>query len=678
MGDALKQKHLAAAGQPMATYPERQGNRVTLYQLGSSDRAGSKGAFKDLADAIAGAQKFIFICDWSFQPYVRLGPRTSGAKITETAGAMLNERAKSGVLVAIHVWDHTNIAAADDWNDNGAKWLDEIAKQVSGGKEKARSPNLLYRLSSRTGVGYSFHQKYVILDADDSVTGKRVVKAFFGGLDITKGRFDWGEHPCNDNASVEPFAAVNNGSRGINDWYNAEFTTHGEPGDVTMPRQAWQDYYANIIGPAAWDLAREFVGRWNSDNKSFLSGPSGDKSPQDKERVENLFRSLFTDAGFTKEWEPHQGSFVARVVRSIEKVDWTQRIVEHVLAKNEIKNCDTATKDGKTQTEFIWRLNGNFEKSIEESYVNAIQNANRFIYIETQYFIGSGSDWGHTAVKNRIPRAIVDKICDKIDAEQEFHAYIIIPMFPEGDPVSSAARDQRQYEWSTMEFMAKTVAAKAIAKGKDWEDFLSFYFLANNTAGGTPVTMAGGRKARVKANKRYMVYVHSKLMIIDDQFLILGSANLNERSLAGDRDAEICVYLRPAEGKLKECQAIISALRKQAWKDHLGKLPPNVDNPETKTCSSDLRTKGLANWIALSMNAALPDGSHIVKFPFAADANAFYIKTQTTDSGSRYQEMFIFDAEAVALSPPLTGTTIKNDWMWWSPVSGNTPAYLAE
>lgn len=34
-----------------------------------------------------------------------------------------------------------------------------------------------------------------------------------------------------------------------------------------------------------------------------------------------------------------------------------------------------------------------------------------------------------------------------------------------------------------------------------------------------------------------MIYVHSKLMVVDDRRAIVGSANINDRSLIGDRDS---------------------------------------------------------------------------------------------------------------------------------------------
>lgn len=38
-----------------------------------------------------------------------------------------------------------------------------------------------------------------------------------------------------------------------------------------------------------------------------------------------------------------------------------------------------------------------------------------------------------------------------------------------------------------------------------------------------------------------MIYVHSKGMIVDDEAVIIGSANINQRSMEGSRDTEIAM-----------------------------------------------------------------------------------------------------------------------------------------
>ena len=41
--------------------------------------------------------------------------------------------------------------------------------------------------------------------------------------------------------------------------------------------------------------------------------------------------------------------------------------------------------------------------------------------------------------------------------------------------------------------------------------------------------------------RRFMIYVHAKGMIVDDEYVIVGSANINQRSLAGTKDTEIAM-----------------------------------------------------------------------------------------------------------------------------------------
>lgn len=40
-----------------------------------------------------------------------------------------------------------------------------------------------------------------------------------------------------------------------------------------------------------------------------------------------------------------------------------------------------------------------------------------------------------------------------------------------------------------------------------------------------------------------MIYIHSKIMIVDDTHMIIGSANINDRSMLGSRDHEVGVVI---------------------------------------------------------------------------------------------------------------------------------------
>ena len=70
-----------------------------------------------------------------------------------------------------------------------------------------------------------------------------------------------------------------------------------------------------------------------------------------------------------------------------------------------------------------------------------------------------------------------------------------------------------------------------------------------------------------------IIYVHSKLMIVDDKFVICGSANINDRSLLGSRDSELACLVKDEEfnytemnGRLVRTGKYASTLRKKIFK----------------------------------------------------------------------------------------------------------------
>ena len=52
------------------------------------------------------------------------------------------------------------------------------------------------------------------------------------------------------------------------------------------------------------------------------------------------------------------------------------------------------------------------------------------------------------------------------------------------------------------------------------------------------------RKAEVKDSRpvHEIIYPHSKLMIVDDYHVIIGSSNINDRSMLGIRDSEVAIH----------------------------------------------------------------------------------------------------------------------------------------
>lgn len=70
-----------------------------------------------------------------------------------------------------------------------------------------------------------------------------------------------------------------------------------------------------------------------------------------------------------------------------------------------------------------------------------------------------------------------------------------------------------------------------------------------------------------------LMYVHSKLLIADDLCYIIGSANINDRSMMGDRDSELAVLVvdnamvqsRMNEGEYN-AGSLTLALRKECFR----------------------------------------------------------------------------------------------------------------
>ena len=85
-----------------------------------------------------------------------------------------------------------------------------------------------------------------------------------------------------------------------------------------------------------------------------------------------------------------------------------------------------------------------------------IRNSENFVYIENQYFMGSAYTWhfdNETNCHHTIPAELVQKIVSKIASNQRFTAYVVIPMFPEGDPGHQAMQEILYWQTRTIEMM---------------------------------------------------------------------------------------------------------------------------------------------------------------------------------------------------------------------------------
>merc|ERR1719461_525243 len=90
---------------------------------------------------------------------------------------------------------------------------------------------------------------------------------------------------------------------------------------------------------------------------------------------------------------------------------------------------------------------------------------------------------------------------------------------------------------------------------------------------------------------RHPIYVHSKLMIVDDDYIIIGSANINQRSMAGERDSEICIGAFQPDHSVSNGspRGNIHTFRMALWSAPLGGHSDIFANPNSAECLEHVR-----------------------------------------------------------------------------------------
>ncbi len=166
-------------------------------------------------------------------------------------------------------------------------------------------------------------------------------------------------------------------------------------------------------------------------------------------------------------------------------------------------------------------------REVEALFIEHIRRAKRFIYAESQYFAS---------------RTVAEAIAEKV-AEPDPPEIVLI------NPASSDG-------WLEQTAMdgARVRLCHAIAHRDHQQRFR--IFVPRNAAG------TG-------------IYVHAKVMIVDDEVLRVGSANMNNRSMGLDSECDLFIdAARPGNGHAAEP---IRRLRIQLLAEHTGMLREDVE-----------------------------------------------------------------------------------------------------
>merc|ERR1712085_36029 len=269
--------------------------------------------------------------------------------------------------------------------------------------------------------------------------------------------------------------------------------------------------------------------------------------------------------------------------------------------------------------------------SIHLTNIHHIRRAEHFIYIESQYFMGSSFMWSkdsNAKCGNLLPAEITYKICEKIAAREPFAVYILLPMWMEGIPQANATQGLLYFQRLTIEAMYQKVQealvirnANSADNGLEVTDFLNVYCIGNRETAecsqttGTPKTED---EILLSKTRRHQIYVHSKMMIVDDNVALIGTANINQRSMDGCRDSEIMMTSWQPE-HLATKQAMpkgdVHAFRLHAWATITGKMDNAFRDPSSLRCVNAVNAIANKNWQTFMAAETTDMDSHLLPFP---------------------------------------------------------------
>lgn len=165
------------------------------------------------------------------------------------------------------------------------------------------------------------------------------------------------------------------------------------------------------------------------------------------------------------------------------------------------------------------------EFTILESYVRALRSAERLVYLESQFL------WS-TEIVSILSEKLRDPPCD------DFRVVVLLPARPNngGDDTRGQVGVLVDADEESGDETARFLACTLYQPGRGGE----------------------------------LVYVHAKVGIVDDRWLTIGSANLNEHSLFNDTEVNVVTH----------DEELARATRLRLWSEHLGR--DDVDGDPTE------------------------------------------------------------------------------------------------
>lgn len=123
------------------------------------------------------------------------------------------------------------------------------------------------------------------------------------------------------------------------------------------------------------------------------------------------------------------------------------------------------------------------EHSVQNAYIDVIQNSQHFIYIENQFFITATGD-KQGPVKNQIGKAIVERILRAARERQPWKAIVVMPAIPAfagdfSDDGSLGTRAICEFQYNSICRGGHSIMEEVSKAGYNPMDYIRFYNLRN-------------------------------------------------------------------------------------------------------------------------------------------------------------------------------------------------------
>ncbi|KAE8696119.1 Phospholipase D alpha 1 [Hibiscus syriacus] len=324
------------------------------------------------------------------------------------------------------------------------------------------------------------------------------------------------------------------------------------------PMEPWHDIHSRLEGPIAWDVLFNFEQRWRRQGGKDVLVQLRD--------LEDVFipPSPVTFPDDHETWK-------VQLFRSI----------DGGAAFGFPNTPEDATKVG-----LVSGKDSIIDRSIQDAYINAIRRAKNYIYIENH----------------------------KIKAGERFAVYVVVPMWPEGIPESASVRAILDWQRRTMDMMYKDIVKALRDNGSEENptNYLTFFCLGNREV------KKSGEYEPSETHEADTDYARAQEARLDDEYIIIGSANINQRSMDGARDTEIAMRAyQPCHLSVRQpARGQIHGFRLALLFEHLGMLDDTFLAPESEECVHKVNQINDRHWdlyASESLEQDLP--GHQLRYP---------------------------------------------------------------